>query len=204
MQGGCRVWELARLLPVERRACCAAAAAAAGSAAAVAFLPAASLMRPLSPLLPTPAHPSQMGLDLIEGSIRDNVAAGVVEPALSKTKIIQFATEAVRARGRAGGGLGWAPVLHPNRRLMRMSRVVLHPCYDLLPPSLPAQRRTPLPAPAGHHHPAHRRPHTARAGAGGGRGVRQHTSGSGGAADAGGWADNMRSGQALPLHCCCL
>ncbi|KAI7841445.1 hypothetical protein COHA_004840 [Chlorella ohadii] len=36
----------------------------------------------------------RMGLDLIEGSIRDNVAAGVVEPALSKTKIIQFATEA--------------------------------------------------------------------------------------------------------------
>lgn len=47
-----------------------------------------------------------MGLDLIEGSIRDNVAAGVVEPALSKTKIIQFATEAVRGSGgrlRVGG-----------------------------------------------------------------------------------------------------
>lgn len=34
------------------------------------------------------------GLDLVEGSVRDNVAAGVIEPALSKKKIIQFATEA--------------------------------------------------------------------------------------------------------------
>jgi T-complex protein 1 subunit alpha len=30
----------------------------------------------------------------MEGSIRDNIEAGVVEPALAKTKIIQFATEA--------------------------------------------------------------------------------------------------------------
>jgi T-complex protein 1 subunit alpha len=36
----------------------------------------------------------QSGLDLATGSIRDNIAAGVLEPALSKTKIIQFATEA--------------------------------------------------------------------------------------------------------------
>jgi T-complex protein 1 subunit alpha len=36
----------------------------------------------------------QTGLDLVNGAIRDNVAAGVLEPALSKTKIIQFATEA--------------------------------------------------------------------------------------------------------------
>lgn len=35
-----------------------------------------------------------MGLDLVEGRTRDNLAAGVVEPALSKTKIVQFATEA--------------------------------------------------------------------------------------------------------------
>jgi len=34
------------------------------------------------------------GLDLIEGKVRDNVTAGVLEPALSKLKIIQFATEA--------------------------------------------------------------------------------------------------------------
>jgi len=35
-----------------------------------------------------------VGLDLVEGTIRDNVAAGVLEPALSKVKSIKFATEA--------------------------------------------------------------------------------------------------------------
>jgi len=34
------------------------------------------------------------GLDLIAGQVRDNLAAGVVEPAISKVKSIQFATEA--------------------------------------------------------------------------------------------------------------
>ena len=34
------------------------------------------------------------GLDLVEGIVRDNVAAGVLEPMLSKVKIVQFATEA--------------------------------------------------------------------------------------------------------------
>jgi len=34
------------------------------------------------------------GLDLIEGEIRDNLAAGVVEPAMSKIKSLRFATEA--------------------------------------------------------------------------------------------------------------
>ncbi|CAL0325037.1 unnamed protein product [Lupinus luteus] len=37
---------------------------------------------------------SRMGLDLYEGKVRDNVEAGVIEPAMSKIKIIQFATEA--------------------------------------------------------------------------------------------------------------
>lgn len=35
-----------------------------------------------------------MGLDLVEGSIRDNLKAGVVEPAISKIKSLRFATEA--------------------------------------------------------------------------------------------------------------
>eukprot|EP00584_Thalassiosira_punctigera_P022864 CAMPEP_0172548072 /NCGR_PEP_ID=MMETSP1067-20121228/17458_1 /TAXON_ID=265564 ORGANISM="Thalassiosira punctigera, Strain Tpunct2005C2" /NCGR_SAMPLE_ID=MMETSP1067 /ASSEMBLY_ACC=CAM_ASM_000444 /LENGTH=586 /DNA_ID=CAMNT_0013335257 /DNA_START=175 /DNA_END=1935 /DNA_ORIENTATION=+ len=35
-----------------------------------------------------------MGLDLVEGKIRDNLAAGVVEPAISKIKSLRFATEA--------------------------------------------------------------------------------------------------------------
>jgi T-complex protein 1 subunit alpha len=34
------------------------------------------------------------GLDLVEGTIRDNLAAGVVEPAVSKIKSLRFATEA--------------------------------------------------------------------------------------------------------------
>jgi T-complex protein 1 subunit alpha len=39
-------------------------------------------------------HLAQCGLDLINGAVRNNVEAGVVEPALSKLKIVQFATEA--------------------------------------------------------------------------------------------------------------
>jgi T-complex protein 1 subunit alpha len=35
-----------------------------------------------------------MGLDLVKGELRDNIASGVLEPALSKVKSIQFATEA--------------------------------------------------------------------------------------------------------------
>jgi T-complex protein 1 subunit alpha len=34
------------------------------------------------------------GLNLIDGSIRDNLLAGVVEPAISKIKSLRFATEA--------------------------------------------------------------------------------------------------------------
>jgi len=40
------------------------------------------------------ANLKNMGLDLIEGTIRDNLAAGVVEPAISKIKSLRFATEA--------------------------------------------------------------------------------------------------------------
>ncbi|MED6106414.1 T-complex protein 1 subunit alpha [Stylosanthes scabra] len=39
-------------------------------------------------------HLSSMGLDLAEGKVRNNLEAGVIEPAMSKIKIIQFATEA--------------------------------------------------------------------------------------------------------------
>jgi T-complex protein 1 subunit alpha len=39
-------------------------------------------------------HLSQFGLDLVNGVVRNNVEAGVLEPALSKVKMIQFATEA--------------------------------------------------------------------------------------------------------------
>jgi len=36
----------------------------------------------------------RQGLDLVAGVVRDNVAAGVLEPAMAKLKILQFATEA--------------------------------------------------------------------------------------------------------------
>nr|WDA65721.1 chaperonin CCT1 [Nicotiana tabacum] len=39
-------------------------------------------------------HLSSMGLDLAKGTVRNNLEAGVIEPAMSKVKIIQFATEA--------------------------------------------------------------------------------------------------------------
>jgi len=39
-------------------------------------------------------HLKYRGLDLVAGKIRDNLAAGVVEPAMSKIKQLQFATEA--------------------------------------------------------------------------------------------------------------
>jgi len=43
---------------------------------------------------PEKAHLKYRGLDLVQGKIRDNLAAGVVEPAMSKIKQLQFATEA--------------------------------------------------------------------------------------------------------------
>ena len=36
----------------------------------------------------------QWGLDLSNGTLRNNVEAGVLEPAMNKVKLIQFATEA--------------------------------------------------------------------------------------------------------------
>lgn len=39
-------------------------------------------------------HLKNSGLDLLAGKVRDNLAAGVVEPAISKIKSLRFATEA--------------------------------------------------------------------------------------------------------------
>ncbi len=39
-------------------------------------------------------RPPRVGLDLFNGSVRDNKKAGVLEPAMSKTKSLKFATEA--------------------------------------------------------------------------------------------------------------
>merc|ERR1712196_650865 len=43
---------------------------------------------------PEKRHLQFRGLDLVQGKIRDNLAAGVVEPAMSKVKQLRFATEA--------------------------------------------------------------------------------------------------------------
>lgn len=40
------------------------------------------------------AHLKWVGLDLIQGEVRDNKKAGVLEPAMSKIKSLKFATEA--------------------------------------------------------------------------------------------------------------
>lgn len=37
---------------------------------------------------------SRIGLDLVEGTVRDNKSAGVLEPTISKIKSLKFATEA--------------------------------------------------------------------------------------------------------------
>merc|ERR1712087_329111 len=42
----------------------------------------------------TKAELRRVGLDCISGKIQNNLAAGIIEPALSKVKMIQFATEA--------------------------------------------------------------------------------------------------------------
>ena len=39
-------------------------------------------------------HLAQFGLDLLEGAVVNNVERGVIEPTISKSKILQFATEA--------------------------------------------------------------------------------------------------------------
>ena len=43
---------------------------------------------------PEKAHLAGFGLDLVLGELKNNLGEGVLEPALSKIKSIQFATEA--------------------------------------------------------------------------------------------------------------
>ena len=42
----------------------------------------------------THTHTHRVGLDLLNGTVRDNNKAGVLEPAMSKIKSLKFATEA--------------------------------------------------------------------------------------------------------------
>ena len=55
------------------------------------------------------------GLDLEEGRVRDNVAAGVLEPAMSKIKMIRFATEAAITILRIDDAIKMNPTEKPDR-----------------------------------------------------------------------------------------
>ena len=55
------------------------------------------------------------GLDLEEGKVRDNLAAGVLEPAMSKIKMIRFATEAAITILRIDDAIKMNPAEKPDR-----------------------------------------------------------------------------------------
>lgn len=56
------------------------------------------------------------GLDLIKGTTRDNLKAGVVEPALSKIKSLRFATEAAITILRIDDRITLTPEQEPGRQ----------------------------------------------------------------------------------------
>jgi len=55
-----------------------------------------------------------MGLDLARGAVRDNMAAGVLEPAISKIKMIRFATEAAITILRIDDAIKMQPAERPG------------------------------------------------------------------------------------------
>jgi T-complex protein 1 subunit alpha len=65
------------------------------------------------PIQPGEEGLQNYGLDLIEGEIRDNLRAGVVEPAVSKIKSLRFATEAAITILRIDDRI---TVVDPNQR----------------------------------------------------------------------------------------
>lgn len=54
------------------------------------------------------------GLDLENGKVRDNLRAGVLEPAISKVKMIRFATEAAITILRIDDSIKMSPANNPN------------------------------------------------------------------------------------------
>ena len=56
-----------------------------------------------------------MGLDLIEGVVRENIQGGVVEPAISKIKSLRFATEAAITILRIDDRITLTPEQAPGR-----------------------------------------------------------------------------------------
>jgi len=63
----------------------------------------------------TKKHYSSSGLDLVQGKIRNNVEAGVIEPAMSKVKCLQFATEAAITILRIDDLIKLNPKKEPSR-----------------------------------------------------------------------------------------
>jgi len=61
------------------------------------------------------AHLKTQGLDLIAGELRDNLEAGVVEPAISKVKSLRFATEAAITILRIDDLIRLTPKEDPSR-----------------------------------------------------------------------------------------
>ena len=69
----------------------------------------------------------RVGLDLYEGTVRDNKKAGVLEPAISKIKSLKFATEAaitilriddmikLEKEGGQGGGSAYEQALRSGQ-----------------------------------------------------------------------------------------
>jgi len=60
-----------------------------------------------------PAH-KWSGLDLDTGAVRDNRLAGVLEPAISKVKMIRFATEAAITILRIDDAIKMNPAERPS------------------------------------------------------------------------------------------
>ena len=73
------------------------------------------------------SHLKWYGLDLIEGIVKDNKKAGVLEPAMSKIKSLKFATEAaitilriddmikLNPEDKSGGGPSYADACHSGQ-----------------------------------------------------------------------------------------
>lgn len=64
---------------------------------------------------PARADERFMGLDLDQGRVRNNLAAGVLEPTLSKIKMIRFATEAAITILRIDDAIKMNPAERPER-----------------------------------------------------------------------------------------
>jgi hypothetical protein len=75
-------------------------------------------------------HMAQFGLDLVEGKVRNNVEAGVLEPTLSKVKMIQVGTR-VRVTGLDDGLVlvraGRVPLMDDTGR-----RILVWVTYNML------------------------------------------------------------------------